>query len=67
MKTEERPKKPGTRELLDNVAPNLYRHRFSGVYYGRKKVAGKIKDRALETSDRRTADGKLKEWLHSLE
>ncbi len=30
-------------------------------------MAGKVKDRALETSDRRTADGKLKEWLHSLE
>ena len=67
MKTEEPAKRLGTRELLDNVAPNLYRHRVSGVYYGRKKVAGKIKDRALETSDRRTADGKLKEWLHSLE
>ena len=50
----------GTRELLDNVASNLYRHRISGVYYGRKKIAGKMKDRALETSDRKVADGKLR-------
>jgi hypothetical protein len=63
---EEQPKKLGTRELLDNVAPNLYRHRLSGVYYGRKKIAGKIRDRALETSDRKTADGKLRAWLDSL-
>jgi integrase len=63
---EEAPKTLGTRELLDNVASNLYRHRISGVYYGRKKIAGKIKDRALETSDRKVADGKLRTWLDSL-
>ncbi len=62
----ERPKTLGTRELLDNVAPNLYRHRLTGTYYGRKKIAGKIRDRALETSDRKTADGKLRAWLDSL-
>ena len=50
----------GTRELLDNVAPNLYRPRISGVYYGRQRIAGNIKDRALETSDRKVADGKLR-------
>ena len=32
-----------------------------------EKSGGKVKDRALETSGRRTAHGKLKECLHSLE
>jgi len=54
----DRPKTLGTRELLDNVALNLYRHRLIGVYYGRKKVAGKIRDRALETSDARPLAGR---------
>ena len=54
MKTENQVQKPrGTRELLENVAPNLYRHRDNGSYYGIKKIAGKIKSHALHTADRK--------------
>ena len=64
MKTENQVQKPwGTRELLENIAPNLYRHRENGSYYGIKKIAGKIKSHALHTADRKTADGKLRTWL----
>ena len=49
----------GTRELLDRVAPNLFRHRENGSYYGMKKLAGRRVIAALETADRKTADGKL--------
>ena len=67
MKTENQVQKPrGTRELLENVAPNLYRHRDNGSYYGIKKIAGKIKSHALHTADRKTADGKLRKWLDGL-
>ena len=67
MKTESQVQKPrGTRELLENVSPNLYRHRENGSYYGIKKIAGKIKSHALNTADRKTADGKLRTWLDGL-
>ena len=67
MKTESQVQKPrGTRELLENVSPNLYRHRENGSYYGIKKIAGKIKSHALNTADRKTADGKLRTWLEGL-
>ncbi len=56
----------GTRELLDRVAPNLFRHRENGSYYGMKKLAGRRVIAALETADRKTADGKLAEWLGDL-
>ena len=56
----------GTRESLDRVAPNLFRHRENGSYYGMKKLTGRRVFAALETADRRTADGKLTEWLGGL-
>ena len=62
------PKKArGTYQLLESVAPNLYRHKKTGVYYGMKKVEGKRQSRALGTGDRKTADRKLAEWLRDLE
>jgi len=56
----------GTRELIDRVAPNLFRHRENGSYYGMKKLAGRRVIAALETADRKTADGKLADWLGDL-
>jgi integrase len=56
----------GTRELLDRVAPNLFRHRENGSYYGMKKSAGRRVISALETADRKTAEGKLAAWLGDL-
>jgi hypothetical protein len=51
---------------LDRVAPNLYRHRVSGLYYGFHKVAGKRRCLSLKTADRKTAERKLGEWLRDL-
>lgn len=56
----------GTYELLECVAPNLYRHRENGGYYGFKKIAGKRKSTAFKTADRKTAERKLGDWLKDL-
>ena len=67
MKNSTHTGKPqGTRDLIENVAPNLFRHRENGSYYGMKKIAGRRAIHALETADRKTADGKLTEWLGDL-
>ena len=67
MKTTKHTGKPrGTRDLIENVAPNLFRHRENGSYYGMSKIAGRRVIHALETADRKTADGKLNEWLGDL-
>ena len=63
MKTPDAKKSRGTFALLDNVAPNLFRHRKNLSYWGVKKMNGKRTVHALETADRKTADGKLTEWL----
>ena len=64
MKTKKQVTKPaGTRELLEKVAPNLYRHRGSGSYYGIKKAGGKRRVHALGTADRKVAERKLAEWI----
>ena len=52
--------------MLESVAPNLYRHRENGGYYGFKKIAGKRKSTAFKTADRKTADRKLTDWLKDL-
>jgi integrase len=57
----------GTRNLLENVAANLYRHRENGSYYGMKKIGGRRSLHALETKDRFTAKAKLRDWLGELE
>ncbi len=56
----------GIKAHLVNVAPNLYRHAVSKEYYGWKKIAGKQRLHALGSADRKTADGKLSEWLRDL-
>lgn len=55
----------GTWATLVNVAPNLYRHPQSGIYYGRCKVAGRHQLHCLDTADRKAADRKLSDWLDS--
>lgn len=73
MPTDITPKKTtGTYELLERVAPNLYRHRINRTYYGIKKVNGNRKSHALgpqgrPTMDRKLADRFLREWLASLD
>ncbi len=57
------PKKKGTWAQLVRVAPNLYRHPKSEMYYGWKKVNGRAQLHCLETADRQTADRKLTDWL----
>lgn len=44
----------------------LYRHAINGRYYGVKKVAGKKKERSLETTDRKIAERRLKDWVDTL-
>ena len=63
MKTTGDKKSRGTFAFLENVAPNLFRHRKNLSYWGVKKMNGKRTVHALETADRKTADGKLVEWL----
>ncbi len=66
MKTKSDGKNRGTFALLETVAPNLFRHRENLSYWGVKKVEGRRFVHALETADRKTADGKLAEWLGDL-
>ena len=66
MKTKTEGKNRGTFALLENVAPNLFRHRENQSYWGVRKLDGKRFVHALETADRKTADGKLAEWLGDL-
>ena len=60
-------KKLGTLDHLDNVAQNLYRHRGTGGYWAVKKMAGKRTLHDLATTDRKSADGRLREWLDDLD
>jgi len=45
----------------------LYRHTLNGIYYASKKVRGKRKEKSLQTTDRKIAERKLKQWLKDLE
>ncbi len=56
----------GTFAFLDNVAPNLFRHRENHSYWGVRKMNGKRTVHALRTTDRKTANGKLADWLGDL-
>jgi hypothetical protein len=54
-----------TRQLLGKI-PNfqgLYRHSVNGTYYAMKKIAGKRKEHSLETSDRKLAERRFKDWV----
>lgn len=67
MKPKEKASKSrGTFNLLENVAPNLSRHRENNTYYGIKKIGGKRQVHGLETTDRKVADRKLAEWIKRL-
>jgi integrase len=60
-------KKLGTLSFLGNVAQNLYHHSETAVYWGVKQVGGKKLIHSLETKDRITANGRLRDWLGELE
>lgn len=64
---KEKTKKTSARDFLENVAPNLYRHSGNSTYYGLKKVNGNNKTHALGTTDRKTADRLLRDWIGGLE
>ena len=52
---------------LKPVAPNLYRHSGNLTYYAVKKINGRKVRHPLNTSDRKTADRKLVQWLGELQ
>ncbi len=56
-----------TRQNLDKIPgfPCLYRHSVNGIYYAIKKFGGKRKEHSLDTTDRKTAERKLKEWINN--
>ena len=58
-----------TREFLEKIPnfPSLYRHSVNGTYYGIKKVSGKKKSHSLDTTDRKIAERRLKDWLQDLD
>ena len=65
--TGERPYR--TRALLAKIpnVPCLYRHTVNGGYYAIKKVEGKLKTRAFDTTDRKIAERKLRDWIDTLD
>jgi integrase len=62
-------KRKSTRQLLDKVhgAQWLFRHSVNDTYYAQKKINGKRKEHSLDTTDRKIADRRLKEWIANLE
>jgi hypothetical protein len=58
-----------TKDLLEKIPnfPCLYRHSVNGLYYGIKKVSGKKKSHSLDTSDRKIAERRLKDWIQDLD
>jgi integrase len=60
---------PATESLYSKVpgVVGLYRHAVSGRYYGVKKIKGKRRERSLDTTDRKIAERRLKEWIAGLE
>src|SRR3954454_14220761 len=49
------------------VALCLYRDTKTGRYWARKKVKGRHKEHSLDTTDRKIAERRLKEWIANLE
>lgn len=59
--------KPSFRSLLKTVAPNLLRHSVNGTYFGYKRGGGKKRlTKNLETTDRKMANAKLRDWIEEL-
>jgi integrase len=58
-----------TRQLLGKIpnVPGLYRHSVNGTYYAMKKIAGKRKEHSLETTDRKLAERRFKDWAANLD
>lgn len=56
-----------TAQRYVKVALCLYRDAKTGRYWARKKVKGRHKERSLDTTDRKIAERRLKEWLANLE
>lgn len=68
MGEDSSPQKLSTRQLLNKIpsVPCLYRHSVTGVYYGSKKLGRKRKEKSFQTTDRKLAERKLKDWLGNL-
>jgi hypothetical protein len=62
-------KRKSARQLLNKVqsAQWLFRHSINGTYYAQKKINGKRKEHSLDTTDRKIAERRLKEWIANLE
>ena len=58
-----------TRQLLGKIPnfPGLYRHTVNGVYYAIKRKGGKRKEHSLDTSDRKIAERRFKDWVANLD
>jgi len=58
-----------TRQLLGKIPnfPGLYRHTINGIYYAIKKKSGKRKEHSLDTTDRKVAERRFKEWDANLD
>jgi integrase len=62
-------KRLSTRQLLAKIPnyPCLFRHKTNGTYYAIKKHGGKRKEHSLDTTDRKLAERKLKDWISGLD
>ena len=47
--------------------PGLYRHARSGRYYACKKLGGIRRERSLQTTDRKIAERRIKEWIGNMD
>jgi hypothetical protein len=58
-----------TRQLLGKLPnfPGLYRHTVNDTYYAIKKIAGKRKEHSLDTTDRKVAERRFKDWVANLD
>ena len=58
-----------TRQQLEKIQnfPCLYRHTVNSTYYGIKKHQGKRKEHSLQTTDRKIAERRLRDWIRGLD
>lgn len=54
------------RSQLKGVASNLFRHQENGTYFAIKICGGKKKTKSLDTTDRKTANARLRDWIDEL-
>ena len=52
---------------LKKIAPSLFRHKSTDLYYGVKKQNGKRFIENLKTTDKKLAEGRLRNWLTTIE